>query len=74
MPHVLITDIPQHVYVGLQRRAEQHRQALEQPLAGEMCRIAERPTVDDMLDRIERRRSGQIGLAQAAEDLRNSRR
>ena len=74
MPRVLLTDIPEHIYVALRRRAEQRGQGLEQFLAGELCRIAERPTVDDTRDRIERRRGGQIGLAQAAEDLREARR
>ena len=74
MPRVLLTDIPEHIYVALQRRAEQRGQGLEQCLVGELCRIAERPTVDDTLDRIERRRGGRSGLAPAAEDLRNSRR
>ena len=75
MPRVLLTDIPEHILRrALQRRAEQRGQGLEQFLVGELCRIAERPTVHDMLDRIERRRGGQIGIAQAAEDLRDARR
>ena len=74
MPRVLLTDIPEHIYVALRRRAEQRGQGLEQFLVGELCRIAERPTVDDTLDRSDRRRGGQIGLAQAAEDLWEARR
>jgi len=73
MPHVLLTDIPEDVYVALQRRAEQRGQSLEQFVAGELCRIAGRTTVDATLDRIERQRGGQVGLAQAAEDLRGAR-
>jgi hypothetical protein len=74
MAHFLLTDIPEDVYVALKRRAEQRGQSLEQFVAGELCRIAERTTVDATLDRIGRRRGGQVGLAQAAEDLRAARR
>lgn len=47
---------------------------MQQFLAGELRRIAERPSVDEVLDRIDRRRGGKVGLAQAAEDLRDERR
>jgi len=35
--------------------------------------LAEQPTVDEVLERIEQRRGGAVGLAQAAEDLREER-
>ncbi len=38
-------------------------------LTSELRRLAERPSVDEVLDRIERRSGGQVGLRQAAEDL-----
>jgi len=46
---------------------------LQQYLAGELKRLAEKPTVDEVLDRIERRRGGRVGLRQAAEDLAEER-
>ncbi len=62
MPNLLVRDVPEDV-----------RQSLQQYLAGELRRLAERPAIDDVLDRIDRRRGGRVGLAQAAEDLRQER-
>lgn len=69
MPNVLVRDIPPETHAALQRRAEQHGQSLQQYLAGELKRLAERPSLDDVLERIDRRHGGRVGLAQAAEDL-----
>jgi plasmid stability protein len=69
MPNVLVRDVPEDVHAALQRRAESHGQSLQQYLATELRRLAERPTLDDVLDRIERRRGGTVGFAQAVEDL-----
>jgi hypothetical protein len=46
---------------------------LQQYLATELRRLAERPTVDEVLDRIGRRRGGRVGLRQAADDLAEER-
>ena len=69
MPNVLVRDIPDHIHAALQRRAEQRGQSLQQYLAGELRRLAERPSLDEVLDRIERHRGGRVGLEQAVEDL-----
>jgi plasmid stability protein len=74
MPNLLVRDIPEDVHASLQRRAARSGQSLQQFLAGELRRIAERPSVDEVLDRIDRRRGGKVGFAQAAEDLRDERR
>jgi hypothetical protein len=58
----------------LQRRAERGGQSLQQFLADGLRRIAERPSVEEVLDRIDRRRGGKVGLAQAAEDRHDERR
>jgi antitoxin FitA len=71
--NVLVRDIPDDVHAELQRRAERHGQSLQQYLAGELRRLAEQPTIDELLDQVERRRGGSVGLAQAAEDLREER-
>jgi antitoxin FitA len=73
MPNVLVRDIPEEVHASLQRRAKRSGQSLQQFLASELRRIAERPSADEVLDRIDRRRGGKVGLAQAAEDLRDER-
>ena len=71
--NVLVRDIPDDVHAALQRRAERRGQSLQQYLAAELRRLAEQPTVDEVLDRIEQRRGGVVGLAQAAEDLHEER-
>ena len=73
MPNVLVRDIPEETHAALQRRAELHGQSLQQYLASELRRLAERPTLDEVLERINRRRGGRVGLAQAAEDLSEER-
>jgi antitoxin FitA len=69
MPNLLVRDVPDDVHAALQRRAERRGQSLQQFLAGELRRLAERPSVDEVLERIERHRGGQVGLQQAADDL-----
>jgi hypothetical protein len=73
MPNVLVRDVPQDVHAALQRRAERQGQSLQQYLAGELTRLAERPTLGEVLDRIEHRRGGTVGFAQAVEGLTGER-
>jgi hypothetical protein len=73
MPNVLVRDVPEEVHVALQRRAEQRGQSLQQYLASELKRLAAKPSLTDLLDQIERRRGGRVGLAQAAQDLTQER-
>ena len=73
MPNVLVRDVPEDVHSALQRRAERRGQSLQQYLAGELRRLAERPSVDEVLDRIDRRSGGRVGLQQAADDLAEER-
>jgi plasmid stability protein len=69
MPNLLIRDVPEDIHAALQRRAELRGQSLQQFLSAELKRLAERPSLDEVLDRIERHRGGRVGLRQAAEDL-----
>ena len=69
MPNLLVRDVPDDVHAALQRRAERRGQSLQQFLTSELRRLAERPSVDEVLDRIEQRSGGRVGLRQAAEDL-----
>ncbi len=73
MPNLLVRDVPDAVHAALQRRAEKRGQSLQQYLAGELKRLAERPSLDEILDRIGRRRGGRAGFAQAVEDLNEER-
>jgi hypothetical protein len=69
MPNVLVRDVPEEVHAALPRRAEQQGQSLQQYLTVELKRLADKPSLADVLDRIDRRRGGRVGLNQAAEDL-----
>ena len=69
MPNVLVRDVPENVHAQLQARADQRGQSLQQYLAGELRRLAERPSVDEVLARIAARRGGRVGLGQAVQDL-----
>ena len=73
MPNVLVRDIPEDIHAALQRRAELRGQSLQQYLAGELRRLAERPSLAEVLDRIDRHRGGRVGLGQAVEDLAEER-
>ncbi|WP_300607245.1 hypothetical protein [Trebonia sp.] len=69
MRNLLVRDVPDDVLAALQRRAERRGQSLQQFLTSELRRLAERPSIDEVLDRIERHTGGQVGLRQAVEDL-----
>jgi antitoxin FitA len=73
MPNLLVRDVPEEVHAALQRRAERRGQSLQQYLTSELKRLAEKPSIDEVLDRIERHRGGRVGLRQAAEDLAGER-
>lgn len=73
MPNVLVRDLPEQVHAALQRRAERRGQSLQQYLAGELRRLAERPSLDEVLDDIGRRHGGRVGLSQAVKDLADER-
>jgi hypothetical protein len=47
--------------------------SLQQYLAGELARLAARPTTEELFARIERRKGGRVGLKQAAEDIADER-
>jgi antitoxin FitA len=69
MPNVLVRNIPPDVHAALQRNAELQGKSLQQYLAAELTRLANKPTLDEVLDRIERRRGGKIGFAEAVATL-----
>lgn len=73
MPNVLVRDLPDEVHAQLQRRAENQGKSLQQYLAGELTRLAERPTLDEVLNRVERRNGGRVGFDQAVADLAEDR-
>jgi len=69
MANLLVRDLPDDVHVALQQRAKREGRSLQQYVTRELTRIAQRPSLTDVLDRIERHAGGTVGLEQAAEDL-----
>jgi plasmid stability protein len=73
MVNVLIRDVPDEVHEGLRDRAEREGQSLQQYLQAELARLAAQPSVAEVLDRIEARSGGAVGLQQAVDDLARER-
>ena len=74
MPNILIRGVPDEVHRKLTAEAEKRGQSLQQFVAGELARLSERVSVEDLFARVEKHRGGRVGLAAATSDLRNSRR
>lgn len=60
MPNVQVRNVPDDVHNTLVRRAERAGQSLQKFLAAQLAQIAWTPTVDDVLDRLERRQLEQL--------------
>lgn len=73
MKNILVRGLPDDVHAALARRAERRGQSLQQYLVAELERLAARPTLDEVLDRIERRRGGRVALADAVADVAGER-
>jgi plasmid stability protein len=73
MANLLVRDLPDDVHAALQQRAKREGQSLQQYVTRELTRIAQRPSLSEVLDRIERRTGGTVGLARAADDLAEER-
>ena len=69
MPNVQVRDVPDEVHAALVRRAEQAGQSLQQFLASQLAAIAATPTMEDILDRIERRPKGELSAMAAIDAL-----
>jgi len=69
MTNVQVRDVPDEVHRALVRRAELAGQSLQQFLAAQLAEIAATPTVQEVLDRIERRPKGVLSAAAAIEAL-----
>lgn len=69
MPNVQVRDVPDEVHEALVRRAEQAGQSLQQYLAAQLAAIAATPTIDEMLERIERRPKGRLSARSAIDAI-----
>ncbi len=73
MPNVLIRDLPADVHASLQRRAEAKGQSLQQYLTNELSRVAQEPTLVEVMERIAERAGGRVGFETAVDDLNDER-
>lgn len=73
MTNLLVRDLPDDVHAALQQRAKREGQSLQQYIARELTRIAGRPSLAEVLDRIEQHQGGVVGLTRAADDLAEER-
>ncbi len=73
MPNVQVRDVPEEVHEALIRQAELAGQSLQQYLAAKLALIASTPTIDEVLDRIEHRRKGQLSGQDAIAALESER-
>jgi antitoxin FitA len=69
MPNVQVRDVPEEVHAVLVRRAEKAGQSLQQYLAAHLMALAATPTLDEVLDRIQRRPKGRLSSADALNAL-----
>jgi antitoxin FitA len=73
MPNVQIRAVPDGVHEALVRKAELAGQSLQQYLSAQLALIASTPTVDEVIDRIERRAKGRVSRTSAVAALQDER-
>jgi antitoxin FitA len=73
MPSVQIKNVPPDVHRVLRKRAAAAGQSMQEYLLAQLTRQAETETLEEVLDRAGGRAGGSLGLAFAAETLRDER-
>jgi hypothetical protein len=73
MPSIHIKAVPEDVHQELHRRAEVAGKSLQEFLLGHLIEEARRPSLDDLLDRANRRQGGQVSFRFASDAVRENR-
>ncbi len=73
MPHIQIRNVPPEVHDSLVAKAAGAGQSLQQFLTEKLTEIAETPTLDEVLDRIESRRLSDLSAADIVAEIRRGR-
>lgn len=73
MPSVQIKNVPEETHAVLRRRAAAARQSLQEYLRTRLIDEASRPTMDEVLDRVEHRTGGSLTPMEAADLIRDDR-
>ena len=71
---IQVRNVPDHVHRTLKARAAQAGTTLSEYLVAELTELARRPTLDELLERIERRRAIDVDAAAAVRAERDARR
>ena len=69
MANVQIREVPDEIHAELVRRAAAAGMSLQQYLSAQLRALVARPTLDDVLDRIEARPPARLGGADAVSAL-----
>ena len=67
MAGIEITGVPQETLAVLRQRAARAHQSLEEFVLGLLITESSAPTVDELLDRVDRRSGGALSFAQAVQ-------
>jgi antitoxin FitA len=73
MPSIQIKDVPEDVHAVLRRRAALAGQSLQEYLQNRLREDAQTLTVAEVLERVEHRTGGRVGLKAAARAVRADR-
>ena len=71
---ILIRNVPDEIHLQLKWRAQCKGQPLQQYLLTELTTLAERPTMEDVLERISSRRMERVDMETILADLDEERR
>lgn len=73
MTNVLIRDVPEEVHRKLTERAVEMGVSLQHYLTTELTRLAQAPTLDEVIARIEKMSGGSVGFETAVADIEEAR-
>jgi plasmid stability protein len=73
MPSIQIKDVPEETHAELRRRAAVAHQSLQEYLRAHLVSEASRPSLDEVLLRIDDRVGGSLSFDEVVEQLRDER-
>lgn len=73
MPSVQIKDVPDEVHAELRRRAASAGKSLQEYLLARLVEETRRPSLDELLERVQQRSGGRVSIQFAADALRDDR-
>ena len=69
MKSILIREVPHELHLQLKLRAKERGQSLQQYLLQELTVLVSRPTMDEVLKRIENRSLERVNMERVVSDL-----